>query len=119
MELLSLRLLDLLRQGKNVNLLVEIDMLLYNCPIQQVSYEVTMFSDVLEASRNDLEPGDNVVLTVDATIEGGQLKMLARSVQLVDKAILTGASAGLCVYVNEPDVFIVCCISFGTSQESS
>ena len=67
-------------------------------------YEVTMFSDVLEASRNDLEPGDNVVLTADATIEGGQLKMLARSVQLVDKAILSGASAGLCVYVNEPDV---------------
>ena len=67
-------------------------------------YEVTMFSDVLEASRNDLEPGDNVVLTADATIEGGQLKMLARSVQLVDKAILSGASAGLCVYVNEPEV---------------
>ena len=63
-----------------------------------------MFSDVLEASRNDLEPGDNVVLTADATIEGGLLKMLARSDQLVDKAILRGASAGLCVYVNEPEV---------------
>ena len=67
-------------------------------------YEVTMFSDVLEISRSNLEPGDNVVLTVDANIEGGQLKMLARSVQLVDKAILSGASAGLCVYVNEPNV---------------
>ena len=67
-------------------------------------YEVTMFSDVLEISRSNLEPGDNVVLTVDANIEGGQLKMLARSVQLVDKAILSGTSAGLCVYVNEPNV---------------
>ena len=104
MALLLLRLLDLLPRGKKRKSARG-----NRYAFEQLSdptgiYEVTMFSDVLEASRNDLEPGDNVVLTADATIEGGQLKMLARSVQLVDKAILTGASAGLCVYVNEPDV---------------
>ena len=56
-------------------------------------YEVTMFSDVLEASREFLEPGDNIVLTVDANLESGQLKILARSVQHVDKVISGGALA--------------------------
>ena len=67
-------------------------------------YEVTMFSDVLESSREFLEPGNNVVLTVDASLESGQLKILARSVQPVDKAISGGALAGLSVYVNESEV---------------
>ena len=67
-------------------------------------YEVTMFSDVLEASREFLEPGDNIVLTVDANLESGQLKILARSVQHVDKVISGGALAGLSVYVNESEV---------------
>ena len=44
-------------------------------------YEVTVFSDTLEAARDLLEPGRNVVLGVEANLEGETLKLLARSAQ--------------------------------------
>ena len=47
-------------------------------------YEVTCFSDVLEASREHLEPGRNVVLTVKAELEGDSLKLLAQAVVPID-----------------------------------
>ncbi len=48
-------------------------------------YEVTVFSDTLEAARDVLEPGMNVVLTVEATLEGETLKLLARAAQPIDQ----------------------------------
>jgi DNA polymerase-3 subunit alpha len=47
-------------------------------------YEVTCFSEVLEASREHLEPGRNVVLTVKAELEGESLKLLAQAVTPID-----------------------------------
>jgi DNA polymerase III subunit alpha len=47
-------------------------------------YEVTCFSEVLEASRELLEPGRNVVLVVKAELEGESLKLLAQSVTAID-----------------------------------
>ena len=47
-------------------------------------YEVTCFSEVLEASRDHLEPGCNVVLTVKAELEGESLKLLAQSIAPID-----------------------------------
>jgi DNA polymerase-3 subunit alpha len=47
-------------------------------------YEVTCFSEVLEASREHLDPGRNVVLTVKAELEGESLKLLAQSVAPID-----------------------------------
>ena len=65
-------------------------------------YEVTVFSDTLEAARDLLEPGQNVVIAVEATLESDQLKLLARSVQPVDNAVAGAAAAGLKVFVNDP-----------------
>ncbi|NNK66852.1 MAG: DNA polymerase III subunit alpha, partial [Rhodobacteraceae bacterium] len=48
------------------------------------SYEVTVFSDTLEIARDHLEPGTNVVLTVEANMEAEQLKLLARSIVPID-----------------------------------
>ncbi len=62
-------------------------------------YEVTVFSDTLEAARDLLEAGNNVVLTVEATTEGGQLKLLARAVQGVDGVAAQAGSMGLKVFV--------------------
>ena len=43
-------------------------------------YEVTVFSDVLATARDLLEPGENVVLTVEASLEGDEeLRLRARS----------------------------------------
>ncbi|MXU65287.1 DNA polymerase III subunit alpha [Oceanomicrobium pacificus] len=64
-------------------------------------YEVTVFSDTLEAARDRLEPGQNVVLYVEANLEGDQLKLLARSVQPVDEAVQDAAAAGLRVFLND------------------
>ncbi|NNU81299.1 DNA polymerase III subunit alpha [Halovulum dunhuangense] len=64
-------------------------------------YEVTVFSDTLEAARDLLEPGTNVVLTVEATLESDQMKLLARGVQSVDDAVAGAAPAGLRIFLND------------------
>jgi DNA polymerase III subunit alpha len=64
-------------------------------------YEVTMFSDVLEVAREHLESGSNVVLTVEATFDGDQLKLLARGVQPIDGAVADAGGAGLRVFIED------------------
>jgi DNA polymerase-3 subunit alpha len=57
-------------------------------------YEVTVFSDTLEAARDHLEPGKNVVLNVEATLEGDTLKLLCRGAAPIDAlAAEAGANA--------------------------
>ncbi|OSP56038.1 DNA polymerase III subunit alpha [Pseudoruegeria sp. SK021] len=63
-------------------------------------YEVTMFSDTLEASRDLLEPGSNVVLSVEATCEADQLKLLCRSVQPIDGAVAAAGATGLRIHLD-------------------
>ncbi len=65
-------------------------------------YEVTVFSDTLEKYRDYLEPGNSVVLSVEATLESDQLKLLARAVQPVDMAAENAAAAGLKIFLNDP-----------------
>ena len=65
------------------------------------SCEVTIFSDVLEASRANLEPGQNVVMTVEATMEGETLKLLGRLVQPIDVVVADAGSSGLRVHIGD------------------
>ena len=65
-------------------------------------YEVTMFSDTLEASRDHLDAGSRVILQVEATMEADQLKLLARSVTPIDAMVMEAGSAGLRVFVENP-----------------
>ena len=64
-------------------------------------YEVRVFSDVLDAARDHLEPGRSVVLTVEATVEGDELRLLARHVQPIDAAVAGAGDAGLRVYLDD------------------
>jgi len=66
-------------------------------------YEVTIFSDILATAQAHLDTGANVVLQVEATLEGDSLKLLARGVQPVDDAIAIENGAGLRVFVDDPD----------------
>jgi DNA polymerase-3 subunit alpha len=66
-------------------------------------FEVRMFSDVLDGARDFLEPGRNVVLTVVATPEGDDLGILAKTAQPIDVALAGAASAGLRLFLAEPD----------------
>ncbi len=64
-------------------------------------YEVTVFSETLEAGRQYLETGAHVVLTVEATMEAETLKLLARSIQPIDAVTADAGAAGLRVHVED------------------
>jgi DNA polymerase-3 subunit alpha len=64
-------------------------------------YEVTVFSDTLEAARDLLEPGKNVVLTVEANLEGDTLKLLARAAQPIDQVAADAGAAAIRVHLNK------------------
>ena len=63
-------------------------------------YEVTIFSDTLEKARDHLEVGAKVVVTVEATMEADQLKLLARSVAPIDLAVADVSNMGLRVFID-------------------
>ncbi len=79
-------------------------------------YEVTMFSDTLEAARDDLETGAQIVLGVEATMEADQLKLLARSVQPADTVVADAGASGLRIFV-ESEAAIPSVASVLTSAE--
>ncbi|MDH5797604.1 MAG: DNA polymerase III subunit alpha [Paracoccaceae bacterium] len=64
-------------------------------------YEVTVFSDTLEAARDHLETGRNVVLSVEATMESDQLKLLARSATPVDDIATGSEGMGLKIHIDD------------------
>ena len=66
-------------------------------------YEVTVFSDTLEAARDLLEVGKNVVLTVEATLEGETLKLLARAAQPIDQVAADAGGSSLRIYLDRAE----------------
>ena len=67
-------------------------------------YEVTMFSETLEKSREYLDAGSQIVITVEATMENDQLRLLARSVQPIDGVVADAGALGLRIFVDTPEV---------------
>jgi len=65
------------------------------------AYEVTLFSDTLEAAQDVLQTGAQVVLTVEATLEADQLKLLGRSAMRVDDLVADVGGMGLKVFIDE------------------
>jgi DNA polymerase-3 subunit alpha len=65
-------------------------------------FEVTMFSEALEAGRPNLEPGAQVVIQVEATMEADQLKLLGRQVTPIDTVVANAGASGLRVFVDDP-----------------
>ncbi len=66
-------------------------------------YEVTVFSDVLEAARDHLEPGRNVVLTVRADPDGDSVKLLANGVQPIDSVAAEAGATALRIHLNRAE----------------
>ena len=64
-------------------------------------YEVTLFSEALEKSRDFLETGALVVLTVEAAMESDQLKLLGRSVAPIDDVVAGAGTAGLKILIDD------------------
>jgi len=63
-------------------------------------YEVAVFGEVLAASREMLEPGCNVVLTVEAEPGGDGLKLTCRAVQPVEAVAAEAGAMGLRVHLD-------------------
>ncbi len=66
------------------------------------AFEVTLFSESLEKAQDQLETGAKVIVTVEATMEADQLKLLGRSVASIDLAIESITGMGLKVFIDEP-----------------
>ena len=64
-----------------------------------------MFSDTLEKHADMLETGANLVLSVEATNEGDQVKFLARGVQTADSVVADAGALGLRVFLNDASAF--------------
>ncbi|MEO1329190.1 MAG: DNA polymerase III subunit alpha [Pseudomonadota bacterium] len=62
-------------------------------------YEAVAFSETLAASRELLEVGSRVALTVEIEREGDQAKLRIMGVQSIDDAVAGAAPAGLRVYI--------------------
>ena len=65
------------------------------------AYEITIFSETLEKSRDFLENGSKVVITVEANVESDQLKLLARSIAPMDGVVADAGAIGLKIFVEE------------------
>jgi len=63
-------------------------------------YEITLFSETLEKSREYLETGSQVVVTAEATMESDQLKLLGRSVSPIDGVVADAGAMGLRIFVD-------------------
>ncbi|WP_136636687.1 DNA polymerase III subunit alpha [Pseudooceanicola onchidii] len=67
------------------------------------AYECTVFSDTLEASRDHLDAGSMVVITVEATMESDQLKLLARGIAPLDTIVADAGGIGLKIFIESPE----------------
>ena len=67
-------------------------------------FEVTVFSDTLEACRSILEPGQAVVLTVRVDVEAEVVKMLCQGAAPVDTVAAEAAGTmGLMIHLEAPE----------------
>ncbi|MEL6466227.1 MAG: DNA polymerase III subunit alpha, partial [Pseudomonadota bacterium] len=66
------------------------------------AYEVTLFSESLEKSQDHLVAGAKVIVTVEATMESDQLKLLGRSVAPIDTVVADVGGLGLRIFVEAP-----------------
>ena len=65
------------------------------------AFEITLFSETLEVSRDYLESGEKVIVTVEATLEADQLKLLGRSVEAIDSSLASARAMGLRIFVEK------------------
>ncbi len=66
-------------------------------------FEVRLWEEVLVKSRDLLEPGQNVVMKVEATLEGETLRLLAHSVVPVDSVAADAGGMALRLFIDAPD----------------
>ncbi|QQS12775.1 MAG: DNA polymerase III subunit alpha [Rhodospirillales bacterium] len=64
-------------------------------------YEITIFSELLGAKRDLLQPGMALLVSCDGRLDGEQIKLTTQSIEKLDDAVLH-AAAGLRITVTDP-----------------
>ena len=64
-------------------------------------FEATVFSDVLEGSREMFETGNLLVLLCEIKLEGNQTKLLLKGVQPIEKIVSKSKAAGFRIYIDK------------------
>ncbi|MCW5749088.1 MAG: DNA polymerase III subunit alpha, partial [Alphaproteobacteria bacterium] len=64
------------------------------------NYELTVFSEVLSAKRDLLQPGAAILVSADGRLDGDQVKLTTQSVEKLDDAV-RHAAAGLRITLND------------------
>jgi DNA polymerase-3 subunit alpha len=64
-------------------------------------FEVTLFSEVLGASRELIDQGVPVLIAADGRSDGDQVRFMAQSIEPLDKAA-AGVGASLRIYLSDP-----------------
>jgi DNA polymerase-3 subunit alpha len=82
------------------------------------AYEITLFSDTLDKCRDYLEPGSKVVVTVEATMDSDQLKLLGRSVAPIDIAVADAGQTALRIFVEAPEALPNIASVLGRARET-
>ena len=67
-------------------------------------YEVMVFSDLLRVYRDQLEPGNSIILGVEAEMEGETPRFTAKTVQSLD-SVVAQSDLGLQIYVGDEKAF--------------
>ncbi|MEM8693811.1 MAG: DNA polymerase III subunit alpha [Pseudomonadota bacterium] len=70
------------------------------------AFEVTLFSESLEKAQDHLVAGEKVIVTVEATMEADQLKLLGRSVAPIDTVVADVGGMGLKIYVDQAEALV-------------
>ncbi len=66
------------------------------------NFELTVFSEVLSAKRDLLQPGMTILVSADARMDGEQIKLTTQSVEKLDDAV-QHAAAGLRIRLTEAE----------------
>jgi DNA polymerase-3 subunit alpha len=66
------------------------------------NFELTVFSEVLSAKRDLLQPGMTILVSADARMDGEQIKLTTQSVEKLDDAV-QHAAAGLRITLKEAE----------------
>ncbi len=71
------------------------------CSDQSGAFELTVFSEVLNAKRPLLEAGQAVLISADGRLDGEQVKLMAQTVEKLEDAV-ANAAAGLRIVISDP-----------------
>ena len=64
-------------------------------------FEVTVFSEILQEFRENFQPGQNLLLTCEASLEDNQPRILIRKVEKIEEVLLLAEDLGTKIFMDD------------------